>query len=182
MKLLSQKNSATLINERAVRAGAGIMFVFGFFLLMKMYYDFHLQMAFGMMVLFWLDFLVKTLGIVRFSPFLLVGSFLVSRQKPEYVGIVQKQFAWGIGLLFSSVLLGIISYRLFFVSSCMGADSCILPFILCGICLVFMWLETSLGFCVGCHMYKKLKEKGYIQESSSENQPCPGGVCSTEKE
>lgn len=179
MRLVLERNGYSLVNERAVRAGTGIMFVLGFFLLMKMYYDFNLPLAFGGVLLLWIDFFIKTFWGAKFSFFMILGALLVSRQESEYVGMLQKRFAWGIGFVLSSIVLSFISYHLFFASSCSQLISCKIPFFLCMLCLVFMWLETSVGFCVGCSLYKKLKERGYGTKTDLQNQPCPGGMCST---
>jgi mannose/fructose/N-acetylgalactosamine-specific phosphotransferase system component IID len=31
--------------------------------------------------------------------------------------------------------------------------------IVCLLCIVFMWLESVVGYCVGCHIYKWLVTK-----------------------
>lgn len=51
---------------------------------------------------------------------------------------------------------------------------------LCGICLVFMWLESAAGICVGCTIYSWLVKRGVI--SKPDYAPaCPGGVCAVKK-
>lgn len=181
MQLTIERNGYVLVNERAVRAGTGVMFVFGFFLLMRMYYDFDLALAFGVIFLLWVDFFVKAFWGAKFSFFMIVGGLLVSGQTPEYVGEVQKRFAWMIGWVLSGIVLSFISYHLFFISSCTHLVSCKIPLFLCLLCLVFMWLETSVGFCVGCHIYGWLRRKGFIKGFSEKDQPCAGGICSIKK-
>lgn len=47
-----------------------------------------------------------------------------------------------------------------------------IPLIICGICLLFMWLESAVGVCVGCKIYYQLVHKKYVREP--EHRPaCP---------
>ncbi|QQS60949.1 MAG: DUF4395 domain-containing protein [Candidatus Moraniibacteriota bacterium] len=174
-----------VINERAVRAGAGLMFAIGFFTLMTMYFERNLLLAFWVILVFWIDFILKVFIGPEISLFGRIGKLLVKNQRPEYVGAIQKRFAWSIGLVMSSAVLGFISYQLFFATQCtqtvVGSGSnCIIPMILCGICLIFMWLESAVGFCVGCVIYQWLVKRGVIKQKEF-SPVCPGGVCSVEK-
>lgn len=55
-----------------------------------------------------------------------------------------------------------------------------LPMVICFLCLAFMWLETAVGYCVGCDIYGFLLKKKWI--TSPKYKPvCPGGVCSIAK-
>lgn len=173
-----------VVNERKIRAGAGMMFALGFFAFLTMYYERNFWIAFFVVLIFWIDFILKVFWGPEKSIFGFLAGFLVKNQKPEYVGAIQKRFAWSIGLGMSSVVLGFIVYQLFLTSGCsmassLGGSSCVIPFLFCGICLVFMWLESAVGFCVGCAIYAYLVKKGIM--SSPEYAPvCPGGVCSTD--
>ena len=83
-----------VINERAVHAAAGILFLAG-------------AVAFGFAVatgttqplkpfgmFFMLDMLLRVNAGDRWSPTLTLGRLLVRRQTPEWVGAPQKAFAW----------------------------------------------------------------------------------------
>jgi len=157
-----------VVNERAIRATAGIMFVVGistFFLTRILHSATPLYIT---VPLFWLDFLLKTLVDPKWSIFGFFGKCLVRKQKPEWVGAIQKRFAWGIGLMFSSSMM--------LVAIVMGVRGWI-PLSICMTCLIFMWLESAAGICVGCNMYKFLLKKKIIP--TPEIQPvCPGGACS----
>lgn len=156
-----------VVNERAIRATAGLMFVIGlttFFLvrLMGSYTPLYITVP-----LFWLDFLLKTMVGPEWSIFGVPGRWLVRKQKPEWVGAVQKRFAWGIGLVFASTMIVVALF--------MGVRGWI-PLSICMTCLTFMWLESAAGICVGCGIYKWLLTKKLIPQP--EVQPvCPGGVC-----
>ncbi len=171
-----------VVNEREVRAASGIMFAIGFFTLMSLYYERNLWLAFSVVAVFWVDFVLKVFVGPHASFFGKIGAWLVSNQRPEYVGAVQKRFAWSIGLFISSLVLVLVGYQLFLAPVCLhpGAlavgSSCLLPMTLCGICLVFMWLESVVGYCVGCAIYSGLGKRGMLK--SEELAPaCPGGVC-----
>ncbi len=156
-----------VLNERAIRATAGIMFLAGISVFFTVLLTGDRTLVRIVVPLFFADFLLKTLQGARFSPFSILGSWLVRNQRPEYVGAIQKRFAWGIGLFMSSLMM------LFVFVFKTGMT---IPMIICTTCLLFMWMETSLGICVGCKIYKYLTTKGWLQEP--EYYPaCPGGVC-----
>lgn len=174
-----------VVNEREIRAATGIMFALGLVTLLAVYYDKNAELAFWVVLSFWIDFVLKVGIGPAWSIYGRVGALLVRNQRPEYVGAVQKRFAWGIGLLMSSAVLFLLGNQLYIATSCNsltidGTSPCLIPMILCGTCLVFMWLESAVGFCVGCTIYTWLIRKGFIK--SSEFAPvCPGGVCAVKK-
>ncbi|MCP4522830.1 MAG: DUF4395 domain-containing protein [Candidatus Gracilibacteria bacterium] len=157
-----------VVNERSVRATAGIMFSIGFFTLL---YTFFTKDYFLLQVVvstFFFDFFIKVLWGPKYSPLSFLGKTIVSQQKPEYVGAIQKRFAWTLGLLMSgSVLLISIFFEI----------RGILPLSLCATCLSFMWLESSAGICVGCKIYYFLIDKKIIKTPQI-RPACPGGSCS----
>jgi len=156
-----------VVNERAIRATAGIMFALGFFTLL--YTIFHcgdMRVAQFVVPLFTLDFLLKVINPL-YSPLGFLGRLLTKNQKPEYVGAIQKRFAWLLGLIMASAVSIIL-----FVFQIRGP----LPIILCSICLLLMWLESACGICVGCKIYYWLVDKKLIKKPDV-NPACPGGVC-----
>lgn len=160
-----------VLNERSVRASAGIMLVlaaigfsFGFFLK-----DYSLLKI--VVVIFFIDFFLKVIIGSRFSPISFLGDLIVYRQEPEYVGAIQKRFAWSIGLVMSFIMILVL-----YVFHLQGPVS----LAICTLCLVFMWLEAAAGICVGCAIYYSLINAKLIKEP--EFRPaCPGGVCSLHK-
>jgi len=160
-----------VINERAVRAASGIMFLIGISAFFVVFLTQNYMVLNVVVILFWLDFFKKAVFQPHISIFYQLGNWLVKNQQPEYVGVIQKRFAWSIGLVLASImLLGPVAF------SIRGA----LPFIICSLCLFFMWMETALGICVGCKIYKVLLDKKVLKEP--EHRPvCPGGVCSISK-
>lgn len=173
-----------VVNEREIRAAAGLMFAVGLIALLSVYYDRNVQLAFWVVLAFWVDFVLKVAIGPEWSYIGRVAGLLVRRQRPEYVGAIQKRFAWSIGLVLSSIVLFFLA-RIVLNPACTdagvaGTSPCLIPMILCGTCLVFMWLESAAGICVGCNIYAWLTKKGFVQRP--EYAPaCPGGVCSVDK-
>ncbi len=160
-----------VVNERAIRATAGIMFVIGLstFLYVQLTRDF--TPMYFVVPLFALDFFLKSVFTPRWSIFGFFGRLIVRGQRPEWVGAIQKRFAWSIGLVMALTVLTI--------TVGFGIRG-VLPMAFCGVCLTFMWLESSAGICAGCRIYSWLLARGII--SMPEYRPaCPGGVCSLSK-
>lgn len=149
-----------VLNEREIRAGAGILFVlmFAAILTASMKGDFTLLKY--AITIFLADILIRVVINPRFAPTLIIGRLIVRNQTPEYVGAKQKKFAWIIGIVLA-VTMFIHLVILNWVSPITG--------IICLICLIFLFFETSFGICIGCKVYKLI-----YKESA---QYCPGEVC-----
>lgn len=174
-----------VVNEREIRAAAGIMLVLGLTAFFGVFYEKNVALAFWIVLAFWGDFVLKVFIGPEWSYFGRIGAWIVYRQKPEYVGAIQKRFAWSIGLVLSSIVLILIGKIFLFSSgtcgaSALGLSPCFAPMLLCSLCLFFMWLESAAGICVGCQIYSWLLDKGWI-EKPAYRPACPGGVCSIEK-
>ena len=151
-----------VLNEREIRASAGILFLATFISLMFIMFKNNFLPIKYVITLFLTDFIIRVFISPRFSPTLIIGRLIVSRQVPEYVGAQQKKFAWIIGVLLSATMF------LFMVV--VNSYSPITG-IVCLICLVFLFFESAFGICLGCKFYNLFyKEKA---------QYCPGEVCDT---
>lgn len=149
-----------VFNERAVRAAAGFLFLFGFTAVMiaALTNNFRPLSAFAMF--FMIDMSVRLFGNARLSPTLALGALLVRRQRPEWVGAEQKKLAWGLGLGMAFVSCVITGFFGIEGSVTLG---------LCGVCLGLLFLESSLGICVGCELHRAFaKQKPEL---------CPGDTC-----
>src|SRR5947209_6396649 len=93
-----------VLNEREIRAAAGIMFVMLFISWMLILFKENFMLVKYVIILFFTDFLVRVLVSPRFSPALIIGRLIVSSQTPEYVGAAQKKFAWKIGVALSGLM------------------------------------------------------------------------------
>jgi len=148
-----------VINEREARAGAAIMFLFGF---LAMANCFMLSNAFFSKVFisfFMFDFFIRIIK-VRYAPSLLLARLLVTNQDPEYVGAKQKRFAWGLGFLFSIYM---------FYSFVIAFDITLFAVALCFVCLTLLFLEAGFSICIGCFIYGLIDEHKVMY--------CPGGTC-----
>ena len=149
-----------VLNEREIRASAGILFVFMLISLMFILFDGDFLMIKYVITIFLADLLIRVLINPRFSPTLIIGRLVVSRQNPEYVGAVQKKFAWKIGIAFASVM--------FLLLVVVNAYS-IFTGLTCLVCLAFLFFESAFGICLGCIAY------GWFYKDKS--QYCAGELC-----
>lgn len=149
-----------VLNEREIRASAGILFLATFFSLMLIVFKNNFVPIKYVITLFLTDFIIRVFINPKFSPTLILGRLIVSNQNPEYVGAKQKKFAWIIGVVLSATM--------FIFLVVVNAFSPITG-IVCLICLIFLFFESAFGICLGCKVYKLFyKEKA---------QYCPGEVC-----
>ncbi|WP_342452122.1 DUF4395 domain-containing protein [Leucobacter exalbidus] len=130
-----------VIDERAVRAGPGILFLLGGAEFATAFFTGSMQplQPFGMF--FMVDMLLRVAVGDRWSPTLMFGRLAVSGQRQEWVGAPQKEFAWWLG--FGLALVSCMSMGLF-------ATPLWATLALCGICLTLLFLETAFGICIGC--------------------------------
>ena len=149
-----------VLNEREIRASSGILFLGMLISLMFVIFkgDFLLLKYF--ITLFLTDFIIRVFVNPKFSPTLIIGRLIVSRQVPEYVGAPQKKFAWQIGLTLATLM---------FILLIVINSYSIITGLLCLICLIFMFFESSFGICLGCLVY------GWFYKEKA--QYCPGEVC-----
>jgi hypothetical protein len=97
-----------VLNERAVRAAAGILFFFAMVTFMNAMLLGNFQPTRVFVVVFLIDFTVRIFVNPKFSPSLILGQWMVRKQEPEYVGAPQKRFAWGIGFTLALLMLCLI--------------------------------------------------------------------------
>lgn len=151
-----------VLNERAVRASAGILFVVALITFMHAFLLGNFQPTRVFVVAFVLEFALRLLVNPQLAPVYMLGQWVVRHQQPEWVGAPQKRFAWGIGLA-----LGLSMFWLLVVQQVIGPVN----MLVCGLCLVFMFFESAFGICLGCKVYNLFNK--------TQAQLCPGGVCDT---
>ena len=149
----------TVINEREARAAAGILFMLGMIVIFVGIGYNHIIVARVYLAFLFIDFTARVIS-PKYSPSMLLGKFVVRNQKPEYVGGLQKRFAWTLGWLISFPML------YWFV---LNWDITFYKVLICVLCLTLMFLETAFAICVGCMIYKAIIQK--------DPEHCPGGVC-----
>jgi hypothetical protein len=149
-----------VLNEREIRAGAGILFVLMFVAIMSAIMQASFALLKYAVLIFMADMLIRVFLNPKYSPILILGRFIVRNQVPEYVGAIQKKFAWVIG-----IVLALTMFVLIIVLNTFSP----ITGLICLICLIFLFFESAFGICLGCKVYSWMyKEKA---------QYCPGEVC-----
>src|ERR1043166_5982588 len=153
-----------VLNEREIRASAGILFVFMFISLMFILFKGNFLLIKYVIIIFLADLIIRVFINQGFAPTLIIGRLIVSRQNPEYVGAAQKKFAWKIGIAFASLMFFLLviinSYSIFTGLTCL-------------ICLLFLFFESAFGICLGCLVY------GWFHKDKS--QYCAGEICDVKR-
>jgi hypothetical protein len=149
-----------VLNEREIRAAAGILFLATFLSLMFAIFKANFIPIKYVITFFLTDFIIRVFISPNFSPTLIVARLIVGNQTPEYVGAAQKKFAWVIGVLLAATMF------VFFII--VNAYSFITG-IICLICLIFLFFESVFGICLGCMFYPMFYK--------NKMQLCPGDVC-----
>ena len=150
-----------VLNERAVRAAAGILFFFAMVTFMNAMLLGNFQPTRVFVVAFLIDFTLRIFVNPKFSPSLILGQWIVRKQEPECVGATQKRFAWAIGFAMALLMLYLIV-----IKGVIGP----INMLVCGTCLLLLFFESSFGICIGCKLYDLLSE--------NKVELCPGNVCS----
>jgi hypothetical protein len=149
-----------VLNERAVRASAGILFLFAIVSFMNAWLMGNFQPTRVFVVTFLVDFTIRIFVNPLYSPTLVIGQWIVRKQQPEYVGAPQKRFAWAIGFVLALTMLYLVV-----LNNVIGP----INLIVCSMCLILLFFESAFGICIGCKIYNLFnKEKAQL---------CPGGVC-----
>jgi hypothetical protein len=155
------------MNERAVRAAAGLMLIAAAAAFCMAFFRREFLPIQIITVVLTYDFAARLLtGLTPFSPTGVLGTLLVRNQRPEWSGAIQKRFAWSLGLIMAASMSIITNLEI------RGG----LPMTICVICMVLMWMEAALGICVGCKMYNGLVQLGIFK--APEYAPaCAGDAC-----
>lgn len=162
--------SFKVLDERKVRGSSGIMLLLG---IIAFIYGFILRdfivipYISGILAL---SFLIAIIVNPRFSPTMILASLMTWKQSPMYIGAIQKRFAWTLGFLLST---GIFILSLFLLNDESYFDPVCL---LCLICLLFLYLESVFGICVGCQLYH-LSIRMKILPKPNEKPNCMGDSC-----
>lgn len=149
-----------MLNEREIRAGAGILYFFATIAFFNAYLlsDFLFLKCF--VTFFMFDFIIRVIVNPMYSPSLILGRIIVKNQTPEFSGAPQKRWAWSIGLVMSIFM---------FFYTVIFEQLSNFSLVLCSFCLFFLLFESAFGICVGCTLYNKF--------SKNQSQHCPGGAC-----
>lgn len=149
-----------VLNEREIRAAAGILFLVIYTALMLILFSNNFVLVKYAITFFLVDFIMRVFVNPKFSPSLIIGRLIVRNQVPEYVGARQKKFAWIIGLILSGIM---------FVFMVLVNSYSPITGIICLVCLIFLFFESAFGICLACKAYSFI----YGEKA----QHCPGEVC-----
>lgn len=152
--------SIPVLNEREIRAAAGILFVLMFTAILKVIFTGDFLLLKYAVTIFLIDISIRLFVSPKYAPTLIIGRLIVRNQVPEYVGAQQKKFAWIIGFVLAVVM--------FILQVVINTYSPITGLI-CFICLIFLIFEAAFGICLGCKVYSLIYGK--------KAQYCPGEVC-----
>ena len=96
--------SIPVLNEREIRASAGILFLAISISLVLIIVKGDFLLTKYVVTIFLTDFIIRVFVNPKFSPSLILGRLIVRNQVPEYVGARQKKFAWIIGVVLSAIM------------------------------------------------------------------------------
>jgi hypothetical protein len=149
-----------VLNEREIRAAAGIMFFATFFSFMLIVFNTNFVPIKYVISIFLIDFIIRLFINPKYAPVLIISRLIVSNQNPEYVGAEQKKYAWYIGLA--------LSFTMFVLMVILNSYSAITGLV-CLACLILLFFESAFGICIGCKIYNMVKK--------DKAQYCPGEIC-----
>lgn len=186
------------VDEREVRIATGIMLVLGLFSLFFVVFKGEFQIPLILVSVMVVDFLVRILISPKLSLFGSLVRLFLQKEWAVWVGAIQKRFAWTIGLVLASFTLYCILLlweyippspgpQMIAVSSILEAIRVniasgaliVMPMnptiIACLLCIVFMWSESVVGYCVGCSLYNTIVRKWWMKKYEGQN--CINGAC-----
>ena len=157
---LRPEYAVRVLNERAVRAAAGILFFLALISFMNAWLVGNFQPTRLFVLCFLIEFSIRLFINPRFAPVMILGEWMVRKQMPEWTGAPQKRFAWGLGWVLAAIM-----FALVVVQQVVGP----INMIVCALCLLLLFFETAFGICIGCQIYNAFNPE--------QAQLCPGGVC-----
>lgn len=149
-----------VLNEREVRAAAGILFFFALVSFMNAWMLGNFRLTRIFVIAFLIDFTIRIFINPKYSPSMILGRFAVRKQAPEWIGAPQKRFAWAVGWVLAVAMLFLIV-----INNVIGP----INLLVCATCLLLMFFESAFGICLACKIYNAF--------SSRQARHCPGGVC-----
>jgi hypothetical protein len=155
-----------VVNERAVRAAAGIVMALATVGISIAFFDHNSTPIRVISVVVAVDLALRQVaGLTPLSPIGTLATFLVRKQTPEWVGVTQKRFAWALACGMATLIAVLTN------SGVHGWGVQLIGLAL--ICL--LWLESVVGFCVGCFIYSRLIKAGVVHPEDAP--ACGGNSC-----
>ena len=149
-----------VVNEREVRASAGILFLFAMLSFMNAWLlgDFYPTKIF--VIAFLTEFIIRIFVNPNYAPTIIVSKLILRNQVPEYTGAAQKKFAWSLGLILATSM-----FYLVVLNDMVGP----INLFICVTCLTLLFYESVFGICIGCYIFNMFTKNNLHL--------CPGGVC-----
>lgn len=186
------------IDEREIRIATGIILILGLFSFFFVVFKAEFQIPLILVSIMVVDFLTRILISPKCSLFGSIVRLFLKKKDAVWVGSVQKRFAWTIGLVLSGFTLYCILLLGEFIAPAAGPQMVAVSGILDGIraniaqgslivmpmnptiiacllCIIFMWSESVVGYCVGCSLYTWLVRKWWMKKYPWQN--CINGSC-----
>ena len=157
---------APVVNEREVRAAAGVTMAIGAVAFGYAYFTRQYIPLQVVATVFFVEFLIRVTAGIRFSPAGTLARVLTWNQPPDWVSAKPKRFAWTLGLAMTFAMTIITN----------GGIRGWLPRSICLICLTLMWLESVLGVCLGCKIHGLLVRHGWATKDP-EYEVCADRSC-----
>lgn len=159
--------AAGVFDERQVRAAAGLTMALGgvafaFAFLAKEFVPIKIVTTF-----FFVEFALRVGAGLRYTPVGQAARMLTRRGDPQWVSAAPKRFAWALGAVMAAAMTLITN----------AGIRGLLPMSICLICLTLMWLESVLGLCLGCEVYRVLVRRGWMAADDA-YEVCANGACS----
>lgn len=159
-----------ILDERVMRGSAGLMLLIGLVAFVNGFvvkYYAPLPYLSGFLLG---NFALGVFVNPKFAPTYAVARLLVHGQAPLPIGAIQKKFAWSLGLTLMAAVfamsLQLITDPSWFDPVCM----------VCLVCLLFLYLETAFGICVGCKLYGLALRLG-LARAPAVAPNCMGDAC-----
>ena len=162
-----------VLEERRVRASAGIMFILGLIAFINGFVLSKFEIIPYISGFLLLNFIIAVLVNPKFAPSYALAWIFVFRQSKLNIGAVQKRFVWSLGIGLSGLIFGLSLFLLTDVSY--FEPVCFL----CIICLLLLFFESAFGICIGCKLYYLTLKIGILKEPE-EKPNCMGDACEVE--
>src|SRR3954471_1559460 len=140
LPILMDMQRTTMVNENEVRIAAGLTMAIGAYAFCQAYFEQQYGPLRIVTTYLFLDFTVRVLVGLRFTPVGQLARLLARGRTPEWVSTRPKNFAWTMGIGMGFAMMVITN----------GGVHGWIPRIGCLICLTLMWLESAAGLCLGC--------------------------------
>ena len=95
----------------------------------------------------WINFIIGIFINLDYAPTVALSNLILGKKIKKPIGAIQKKFAWGLGLLLSSIILGL---SIFLVDN-PGLFNAVC--LLCLLCIAIIFVEVAFKICLGCELY-----------------------------